>query len=270
MFLLEGIISCECEILFIPKGMKWQHPGWSGMRIIRLIGPLTVFATSVIWGTEKLREELRILKGNQRNQHENCVCDSPQTSLALPFLKRQNIQLQKPNQSWTVKDFPNISKMNNTTTSPFGSFLRISPWILYFVKSVKPPKTFMSSPTATRIWLLFVSCDGIDPKKGRCFKWLKSAAKMVSRNTFLRHVFKKKSWPDMTGHRIHICFCIVIVPHDVSSYSKQLPKDQPPFPTSRLVLWLIVALDSFHIRKPVWIFSHVHHLELETLSYTLF
>lgn len=72
-----------------PKGMKWQHPSWSGMRIFGLIGP----------PTEKFREELRILKGNQRNQHENCVCDSPQTSLALPYLRSQkNIQLQKLNQ----------------------------------------------------------------------------------------------------------------------------------------------------------------------------
>lgn len=157
--------------------------------------------------------------------------------------------------------------MNNTTTSPFRLFLRIfcmnsillwSRWSLRRL-SCLPPQLHASDCCLCPV-------TEVTPKKGRCFMWLKSAAKMASRNTFSRHVFKKKSWPDMTGHRIHIRFCIVIVPHDVSSYIKQLPKGQPPFPTKTSPL-AHSSIGLVSHRNPEWIFSHVHHLELETLRH---
>lgn len=126
MFLLEGIIACECKILFIPKGMKWQHPSWSGMRIIRLIGPPTVFATSVFWGDGKTKGRTQDIEGQPKESTWKLHLRFPSHFPCSTILgKPKNIQLQKPDQSWAVKDFPNISKMNNTTTSPFGSFLRL-------------------------------------------------------------------------------------------------------------------------------------------------
>ena len=238
MFLLEGIISSECKILFIPKGMKWQHPSWSGMRIIRLIGPPTVFATSVLWGDGKTKGRTQDIEGQPKESTWKLRLRFPSNFPCSTILERP----KKHQKTWPKLNRQRFSEhFKHFFGFPHEFYTLWSRWSLRRLSCLLPQLH------ASDCCLCPVT--ELTQKKGRCFKWLKSAAKMVSRNTFLRHVFKKKSWPDMTGHRIHIRFCIVIVPHDVSSYSKQLPKDQPPFPTSRLVLWLIVALDSFHIES---------------------